>query len=100
MFPHNAHVVASWLLQPCLCCWQLVEVLAHAGVPLAFIGLVSPYRAQLKVLQQLLDHHRPELEVYTVDRYQGRDKECVLVSFVRSNDSQHVTLLCAPIKGG
>ena len=33
---------------------------------------------------------RQGLEVHTVDKYQGRDKEVVLVSLVRSNDKAAV----------
>ena len=30
------------------------------------------------------------MEINTVDKYQGRDKPCVIVSLVRSNDRGHV----------
>lgn len=33
------------------------------------------------------------VEVNTVDRYQGRDKECILLSCVRSNDKGNVSAL-------
>ena len=33
-----------------------------------------------------------EVEVNTVDRYQGRDKDCVIISFVKSNPKNHVSI--------
>ncbi len=40
------------------------------------------------------------VEVNTVDRYQGRDKDCVIVSFVRSNDGRNVSAKEAGGGGG
>jgi len=59
----------------------------HCGVRAADIGVIAPYRAQM----QRIRHHiaRADIDVHTVDRYQGRDKECMIVSLVRSN-SAHV----------
>jgi DNA replication ATP-dependent helicase Dna2 len=30
------------------------------------------------------------VELLTADKSQGRDKECIIISMVRSNDQQHV----------
>ncbi|KAF9280610.1 Tripartite DNA replication factor [Mortierella alpina] len=68
---------------------QLTEALISGGVPEDDIGIISVLRAQLKVLGRLL-RSRPLLDIHTVDRYQGKDKECVIVSLVRSNAEQHV----------
>jgi DNA replication ATP-dependent helicase Dna2 len=43
----------------------------------------------LKLIGHLLKA-RPFVEIHTVDKYQGRDKECVIVSLVRSNPQGHV----------
>lgn len=45
--------------------------------------MISPYLAQTIELQMMLGWNG--VEVSTVDKYQGRDKECIIVSLVRSN---------------
>jgi len=49
------------------------------------IGVISIYRAQIKAIQSLL-HGRPSIEMHTADRFQGRDKDCIIISLVRSNE--------------
>lgn len=68
---------------------QLVEALIHTGVSPSSIGVISVYRSQLKILQNLL-RSRPGVEMHTADKFQGRDKEVVIISLVRSNDEQNV----------
>ncbi|KAF9188141.1 Tripartite DNA replication factor [Haplosporangium sp. Z 767] len=68
---------------------QLTEALIQSGVAESDIGVISVLRAQLKVLSRYL-RPWPLLDIHTVDRYQGKDKDCVIVSLVRSNADQHV----------
>ncbi|KAF9299999.1 Tripartite DNA replication factor [Mortierella antarctica] len=68
---------------------QFTEALISGGIAEDDIGIISVYRAQLKVLTRLF-RHRPLLDIHTVDRYQGKDKDCVIVSLVRSNNDQEV----------
>ncbi|KZV80237.1 Dna2-domain-containing protein [Exidia glandulosa HHB12029] len=68
---------------------QMCDALVSRGVDESDIGVISLYRQQLKTLQHALTA-RPDIEVLTVDRSQGRDKACVLVSMVRSNE-EHET---------
>ncbi|KAF8908142.1 DNA replication factor Dna2-domain-containing protein [Gymnopilus junonius] len=44
---------------------------------------------QIKLLQHLLQE-RKGVEILTADKSQGRDKDCVIVSLVRSNDGGHI----------
>jgi ATP-dependent exoDNAse (exonuclease V) beta subunit len=59
------------------------------GIAANEVGIISPYRSQLRLMSRLLSHH-PDVEIHTVDKFQGRDKDCVIVSFVRSNAQLNV----------
>ncbi|XP_048060691.1 DNA replication ATP-dependent helicase/nuclease DNA2 isoform X2 [Megalobrama amblycephala] len=64
----------------------LVALLLKAGCRASDIGVIAPYRQQLKAISSLLQGDSfKALEVNTVDKYQGRDKSVIIVSFVRSN---------------
>ncbi|KAG6549576.1 hypothetical protein Mapa_008958 [Marchantia paleacea] len=65
---------------------KVVRVFHEGGLALEKIGVISPYNAQVDYIQRLATKSGfSDLEVHTVDKYQGRDKDCVLISFVRSN---------------
>lgn len=66
---------------------QIVEALCLCGVEESKIGVMTLYRSQLKLLLETF-RHRPQIEVLTADRFQGRDKECIIISLVRSNREQ------------
>lgn len=63
---------------------QTVEGLCACGVDPGAIGVMTLYRSQLKLLHETFTHI-PKLEILTADRFQGRDKECIIISMVRSN---------------
>lgn len=67
----------------------IVESLLVAGVDQSAIGVMSLYRAQIKLISDRLKY-RKNLEILTTDRFQGLDKECIIISLVRSNDKQKV----------
>jgi superfamily I DNA and/or RNA helicase len=55
------------------------------------IGVVSPYREQIRLLKEQLTH-TPALQVYsdyisvnTIDSFQGQERDIVLISLTRSN---------------
>lgn len=73
----------------CVIVHQIVEALIASGLPGHKVGVISPYRSQLRVMTELLNRHA-SVEVSTVDKYQGRDKDCVIVSMVRSNNENIV----------
>ncbi len=72
---------------------EVRRLLARGLAPEA-IAVISPYDAQVQRLRQLLAAEvEGGLEVDTVDGFQGREKEAVIVSLVRSNDAGEVGFL-------
>ncbi|RMZ80284.1 hypothetical protein DV738_g2822, partial [Chaetothyriales sp. CBS 135597] len=76
-------------------CAQLATALIRAGVPPSSIGIVTFYRSQLSLIKHDIRAHAgttaaSELEIHTADKYQGRDKEVILLSCVRSNPTAQV----------
>jgi DNA replication ATP-dependent helicase Dna2 len=70
---------------------QLVDALLTVGVPAAEIGVMTHYRSQLSLLKHgLRGHGGGAIEMHTADRFQGRDKEVVILSLVRSNEACHI----------
>ncbi|GLT59752.1 hypothetical protein SLA2020_325530 [Shorea laevis] len=61
--------------------------LIYSGVSPAAIAVQSPYVAQVQLLRERLDEF-PEaagVEVATIDSFQGREADAVIISMVRSN---------------
>ncbi|KAL2758783.1 hypothetical protein ACRALDRAFT_1080466 [Sodiomyces alcalophilus JCM 7366] len=71
---------------------QHVQRLVHLGVKPEDIAVVTPYNAQLELLAPLKEKY-PGIELGSVDGFQGREKEAVIVSLVRSNSQGEVGFL-------
>jgi ATP-dependent RNA/DNA helicase IGHMBP2 len=56
------------------------------------LAVIAPYDAQVQLLRQRLAEHA-DLEVDTVDGFQGREKEAVIVSLTRSNEAGELGFL-------
>jgi superfamily I DNA and/or RNA helicase len=59
------------------------RALLDAGLAPFELAVIAPYRAQVTLLRELLG--REDVEVDTVDAFQGREKDAVLVSMTRAN---------------
>ncbi|KAI4608092.1 hypothetical protein J4E83_009275 [Alternaria metachromatica] len=70
-----------------------VANLIKAGVKAEDIAVVTPYNAQLALLAGMLKEAYPGIELGSVDGFQGREKEAVIVSTVRSNPEHEVGFL-------
>ena len=67
---------------------SIVRNLLKCGLNSASIGVICPYRSQLRILDDdkfLRRMKKAGLEISTIDRYQGRDKAAIVISLVRSN---------------
>lgn len=61
------------------------------GIKEEDIGVITPYRQQIKLLSAGVHKENPLVEVLTADKSQGRDKDCIVISMVRSNDVGNVS---------
>lgn len=57
------------------------------------IAILSPYNAQVALIGELLDSANIPIEVGTVDGFQGREKEVIIFSAVRSNAEREIGFL-------
>ncbi|WPT18014.1 DNA-binding protein SMUBP-2 [Picochlorum sp. SENEW3] len=71
-----------------------IEKLIAAGMRPADIGVITPYAAQVTLLRSMRSADiGSKLEISTVDGFQGREKEAIVISMVRSNSSGEVGFL-------
>lgn len=75
---------ALWILKQ-------VDALLDAGIQPEQIAVIAPYSAQVRFLRDRCSN--TSVEIDTVDGFQGREKEVVLISLVRSNTQGEVGFL-------
>ncbi|MCF7974775.1 MAG: AAA family ATPase [Phycisphaerae bacterium] len=68
-----------------------VQGLLDCGVAACDIAVIATYAAQVRLLREQLPV--PGLEVDSVDGFQGREKEAVIISLVRSNPRAEIGFL-------
>lgn len=111
-------VSSKYNVGECLIVLKHVKSLTSSGLTESDIGIISPYSAQVGKLRKLLrsgfidDEEEiemmknlslststgnpnifPNIEISTVDGFQGREKEVIILSLVRSNDQREVGFL-------
>ncbi|NXG74849.1 SETX helicase, partial [Baryphthengus martii] len=72
---------------------ELIRTINEKRKDLGFrhIGIITPYSAQKKKIQEQLDKvvgNNSPGEVDTVDAFQGREKDCIIVTCVRANTTK------------
>lgn len=70
-----------------------IKALTEAGVQVKDIAIIAPYNLQVDLLREKLSCKYAELEIKSVDGFQGREKEAVVLSLVRSNRKGEVGFL-------
>ncbi|RLB46741.1 MAG: AAA family ATPase [Deltaproteobacteria bacterium] len=71
-----------------------VRRLLRRGIAPTDVAVITPYYAQARLLREALkESYRDGLEIGTVDGFQGREKEAVVVDLVRSNDNGELGFL-------
>lgn len=74
-------------------------ILDYGELTLSDIGIVSPYKGQVRTLRTCIFKAFPEaeknkeLEIASVDNFQGREKELIIFSAVRCNNKGNVGFL-------
>lgn len=56
------------------------------------VGIISPYRAQVELLQDEF-RNTPLVTVNTIDSFQGQERDVIYISMVRSNDKGEIGFL-------
>jgi len=71
-----------------------VMQLAEAGLAPTQISIISPYSAQVRLLRDRLKTYVDQgLEIGSIDGFQGRENEAVIISLVRSNGEGEIGFL-------
>ena len=70
---------------------RYLQSLLESGVMAEQIAVITPYAAQVKLLREQVKIR--DLEIDSVDGFQGREKEAVIVSLVRSNRDGEIGFL-------
>ena len=78
---------ASWVVK------ILMGFVDDGGLDLTDIGIVTPYAGQVRAIRDILPESMMGVEVRTVDGYQGREKDVIIFSCVRSNSEGNVGFL-------
>ena len=78
---------ASWVVK------ILMDFVEKGNLQISDIGIVTPYSGQVRAIRDMIPENLQSVEVRTVDGYQGREKEVIIFSSVRSNKEGNVGFL-------
>jgi len=74
---------------------NLVDRLIENGAEPQHIGVITPYKDHEEYIKKLLSSkfQVPGVEVKSVDGFQGREKEIIILSLVRANENEEIGFL-------
>ena len=68
---------------------KLVDEFLLLGVKRQDIGVITPYKDHEEYMKRIIE----DIEVKSIDGFQGREKEVVILSLVRANDNEEIGFL-------
>jgi len=68
---------------------EIIDKLLNFGINPESIGIITPYKDHEEYLKSLIQ----DIEIHTVDGFQGREKEIIIISLVRSNPEEEIGFL-------
>ncbi|MDC0525349.1 AAA domain-containing protein [bacterium] len=72
---------------------EVIFFMASKGVAFADMGVVTPYDAQRALLLDRVQARAPDLQINSVDAFQGEERDYIIISTVRSNESKSIGFL-------
>jgi predicted DNA helicase len=70
---------------------RLLDLLLKNGAKEEHIGVITPYKDHEEYIKKLLKYK--DIEVKSVDGFQGREKEIIILSLVRANEKEEIGFL-------
>jgi superfamily I DNA and/or RNA helicase len=68
---------------------KIVEKLLQNGAKEEYIGIITPYKDHEEYLKSIIQG----IEIKSVDGFQGREKEIIILSLVRANEKEEIGFL-------
>jgi len=77
---------------------NLIKKLINSGAKEEFIGVITPYKDHEEYIKNLVKSEKckvksESLEIKSVDGFQGREKEIIILSLVRANEKEEIGFL-------
>jgi predicted DNA helicase len=69
---------------------NLVDKFLQNGAKEEYIGVITPYKDHEEYMKKIIEHN---IEIKSVDGFQGREKEIIIVSLVRANEKEEIGFL-------
>ena len=71
----------------CLVVKSVVEAFIRGGASFPQIGIITPYGGQVLKLRSMIPSQKHQVEIGSVDAFQGKEKDIIIYSTVRCSES-------------
>ena len=69
---------------------QQISKLIESKVKQKDITLITPYQGEAQQIQKLVNNIYNEVEIKTIDAFQGGENEAIIISMVRANNKRNI----------